>query len=63
MQSAEWYISWSESTEVCLYELQVNPSFKGTPMYLVLSGHRLTFFLGAVKAKTSFFEIKKETLR
>lgn len=33
-------------------ELQVNCCFKGTPMYLILSGHIPMFFLGATKAKT-----------
>lgn len=50
-------------TEVWLSELQVNCCFKGAPMHLILSGHLLTFFLGAVKAKTSFFKIKPETRR
>lgn len=44
-----------KSTEVCLAELQVNWCFKGTSMYLILSGQHLTFFLEAVKPKTFFF--------
>jgi len=50
-------------TEVCLSQLQVNWGFKVTPTYLMLSGHPLTFFLGAAKAKTSFFRINTETVR
>lgn len=38
-------------------ELQVNCCFKGTPMYLILSGHIPMFFLGATKAKT-FLHLK-----
>lgn len=49
-------------TAACLSELQVHCCFKGTHMYLILSGHVLMFFLGVIKAKTSF-KLKTETLR
>lgn len=45
-----------------LSELQVNCCFKGTHMYLVLSGHVLMFFLGVITARTSF-KLMTETLR